>query len=151
MWKLFYLNQKVFYISVSFLEEFIESVLIIIAGIIMKMIFWIIQNRPGYAAIINNPKNQWHKTSKILLLDNLLWPKQTGNGQKPKGIKNTIKRRAWKMQILKIFLNKWFSLENIRIQFYLGLLNFHHLARKVLKAWFWSYKRYLCSNQLWKE
>ena len=52
------MNRKVFYISVSFLEEFIESVLIIIAGIIMKIIFWIIQNRPGYAAIINNPKNQ---------------------------------------------------------------------------------------------
>ena len=39
MWKLFYLNQKVFYISVLFLEELIESVLIIITGIIMKIIF----------------------------------------------------------------------------------------------------------------
>ena len=62
----------------------------------MKIIFWIIQNRPGYAAIINNPKNQWHKTSKILLLDNLLWPKQTGNGQKPKGIKKYNKKTGMK-------------------------------------------------------
>ena len=34
----FYLNQKVFYISVLFLKELTESVLIIIAGITMKII-----------------------------------------------------------------------------------------------------------------